>query len=78
MSSSQPLHGKRSKFRGRRKPEKDGSWKILGGYIWEATASTRAAHGEWACKLSKLNFRIGSVGSDGVTHYAIFIPKEKQ
>ncbi len=74
--SSQPLCGRRSKYRGRRKKEIGGKWKIVSGYCWESTASIKAAHGEWAHNLSKLGFRVGSVGSDGVTNYAIFIPNE--
>ena len=58
--------------RGKRLPEKNGTWICAGGFTYDARQSEKSAHFSWVKTLLNLGNRDGTYDQDGVTDFYIF------
>lgn len=58
--------------RGKRLPEKNGTWVCAGGFTYDTRQSEKSAHFSWAKTLLNLGNRVGTYDQDGVTDFYIF------
>jgi len=72
--TSQEAHSRRSKYRGRHKPERKGiTWKYLGGYCWDANYDAKCAVVEVMSNLEKIGYTIGKSSANEVASYFVMI-----
>lgn len=69
--SSQPII-KSGSNKGKRFPEKDGTWVYVAGYCYEARWDAKDAHAQWLKALSKLGYTFGKYELDGVVNFYIY------
>jgi hypothetical protein len=60
------------KDRQKRKPQEDGSWIYVGGFVYEASQETKFAHSQWIKAIVRLGHRVGSFDEEGVKSYYVF------
>lgn len=69
--SSQPII-KSGSNKGKRFPEKEGTWVYVAGYCYEARWDAKDAHAQWLKALSKLRYTFGKYELDGVVNFYIY------